>query len=145
VHQRQRGARHQVRGHRRGQEQEHRDQQFARVQAGAVDRPVQHRGGEDAAHAQGAGLGRAMDAMEEARQLDQGEAAQEHEEAARHQQQQRRDVDRQPHSTMSLRMTYLLSTTVPKNPSMAMIRAISKYTSVSSSMPSSTTSAMVAT
>src|SRR5690606_3342281 len=102
------------------------DQQLARMQAGAVDRAVQHRGGQDAAHAQGAGLGRAMDAMEEARQLDQREAAQEHEEAADHHKRQGGDVDCEPHSTMSRRITYLLSTTVPKKPSIAMINAISK-------------------
>src|SRR5690606_22457234 len=115
-----------VRGHRCGEEEEDGDQQFARMQAGAVDGAVQDRRGEDAAHAQRTGLGRAMDAMEEAAQLDQREAAQEHEEAAHHQQHHGGDVDREPHSTMSRRMTYLLSTTVPKKPSMAMMRAISK-------------------
>src|SRR5690606_28907603 len=95
--------------------------------------------------AQGAGLGRPVQALEELRQLQQAVGADHEEEAAGAQQQHQGGGEYPAHSTMSRRSTYLLSTTVPTKPSMAMISATSKYTAVLRCMPNRINSAMVAT
>src|SRR5690606_7280779 len=107
--------------------QEGGDQQLARLRVAADEGVVADRGDQDGADPQGAGLGRAVQALEELRKPDQAEGPQQHEEAARQQQQRQHDLIRvlqmQAHSTMSRRSTYLLSTTVLPKPSMAMINA----------------------
>src|SRR5690606_10968149 len=135
AHQRQGRARQHVGADRRGQEQEHHDQHLARVQPGAVEGVEHDRGQQDAAHAHGAGLGGAVQPAQEAAELDQRERAQQAEEAADRQQYHQDDFQHLAHSTISLRITYLLSTTVPKKPSMAMISAASKYSSESRYIP----------
>src|SRR5690606_36368567 len=103
------------------------------------------RGQQHAADAHGAGLGRPVQALEELRQLQQAEGAQQHEERAGGQQQHQGDGDDPAHSTISLRSTYLLSTTELTKPSMAMISATTKYTAGSRRIPSRITREKAAT
>src|SRR5690606_23240732 len=100
--------------------------QFARLRIGLGQPVVADRGQQHAAHAQGAGLGWRMQALEELRQLHHAQRADHDEERAGGQQEDQEDGDDPAHSTMSLRSTYLLSTTVLTKPSMAMISAASK-------------------
>lgn len=87
---------------------------------------VAHRGQQHAAHAQCAGLGRCMQALEKIRQLHQAEGADQDEERARQQQGAEQVFGQGDHSTMLRRNTYLLSTTVLPKPSIAMTNAASK-------------------
>src|SRR5690606_15241367 len=81
----------------------------------------------------------------ELRQLHQPDGAHQDEEAAHEQQRHQQQFPEHVHSTMSLRITYLLSTTVLTKPSMAMTSAASKYTALFRYMPSSISSAMAVT
>src|SRR5690606_23899767 len=124
--QRQRRLGHQVGADRRGDEQERGNQELARLRVGLAQPVVADRGQQHAAHAQGAGLGRRVQALEELGELHQADRADQDEEGAGRQQEDQQDGDDPAHSTMSLRSTYLLSTTVLTKPSMAMISAASK-------------------
>ncbi len=124
--QRQRRLGHHVGADRRGDEQEYGDQQLARLRVLAQEDVVADRAHQHAAHAQRAGLGRRVQALEERGQLHQPQCADQDEEAAEQQQDRQADLYRGDHSTMSRRSTNLLSTTVLPKPSMAMTSAASK-------------------